>query len=137
MKIPIEFLEFVVCNHKMIDPNKLHNKRRWKELIDAKYKVIYLALNNGNHIAELARYYGFNHSTVIYANKLVQSRIEFEPSYRSEIEILEKKLNVYKPTVGNLSLLESWLQKISKEFNDLGREIVREKNNINNQKIAV
>jgi chromosomal replication initiator protein len=95
-KINVDDILRVVCKHFDLDLTAIHAKTRRSEVVQARQVAMYLAKKYTDcSISKIGQLIGNkNHATVIYAFRTVKGQIEVDKSFRSDISVIEKDLNV-------------------------------------------
>jgi len=115
MRVSLEDIKKVVCNHYNLDEKLLFSKNRKRNIIITRQAFIYLAYNINYELGfhDLGRYMGLDHSTLVYSNKKVEGFMDVDRYYRQEIKdmwvscldsiIPEEQIKINRVLVQNLT----------------------------------
>lgn len=91
----IEAIDYTVCKFYGQSMKDVHSASRKKELVLCRYVIIHLAaeyLQMGG--SALGRYLGIDHSTVQYARKAIQDRIDTDECIARQVADIRTRLNL-------------------------------------------
>ncbi len=95
-QISIEAIQNHVCEYFGIDPNKVREKTRKQEIVEARQIAMYLSKKfTESSLKTIGLHFGGrDHSTVIHAINTIESRLSTSPKYRRILSELEQKIEV-------------------------------------------
>lgn len=95
-QVSIESIQNHVCDYFGIDPNKVREKTRKQEIVEARQIAIYLSkrLTKSSLKTIGLHFGGRDHSTVIHAISTVEERLTTTPKYKRILNELEQKIEV-------------------------------------------
>lgn len=95
-EVSIEFIQKLVCDHFNIVPDKLKDKTRKRNIVEARQISMYLAkCYTKNSLKAIGGHFGGrDHSTVIHSCQAVQDQIDTDASYGKNVAELEKKIQL-------------------------------------------
>ena len=90
----IEDIEKIVCKHFGTQPERLHLKVRFREIVMYRQITMYLAKKQTKHSFKyIGRYFGgFDHTTVMHACQTVQNLMDSDPEYKRDVDFIIQKL---------------------------------------------
>lgn len=95
-QISIEFIQNYVCEYFGIDTNKVREKTRKQEIVEARQIAMYLAKKFTKSSLKTIglQFGGRDHSTVIHAISTVEERLSTSPKHERILKELEQKIEV-------------------------------------------
>ncbi|MCC5942774.1 MAG: chromosomal replication initiator protein DnaA [Balneolaceae bacterium] len=95
-QISIEFIQNYVCDYFGIDTNKVREKTRKQEIVEARQIAMYLAKKYTKSSLKTIglQFGGRDHSTVIHAISTVDERLSTSPKHKRMLKELEQKIEV-------------------------------------------
>jgi chromosomal replication initiator protein len=98
-KNEIKKLDAAICDYFQIPIEKLKQRTRKREIVDARRLYIY-ALSKGFNLKppEIAEHTGFDRCTVFYHNKKASNYIETEKDYREKAEMIIRGIHDHNIT---------------------------------------
>lgn len=95
-QISIEAIQNHVCEYFGIDPNKVREKTRKQEIVEARQIAMYLSKKfTESSLKTIGLHFGGrDHSTVIHAINTIEGRLSTSPKYRRILSELEQKIEV-------------------------------------------
>jgi len=95
-QISIEFIQNYVCNYFEIDTNKVREKTRKQEIVEARQIAMFLAKKYTKSSLKTIglQFGGRDHSTVIHAISTVEERLTTSPRHKRILKELEQKIDV-------------------------------------------
>jgi len=95
-QISIESIQDHVCEYFDIDTNKVREKTRKQEIVEARQLAMYLAKKfTKSSLKTIGLHFGGrDHSTVIHAISTVENRLNTSPKYSRILDDLEQKIEV-------------------------------------------
>lgn len=95
-QISIESIQNHVCEYFGIDPNKVREKTRKQEIVEARQIAMYLSKKfTESSLKTIGLHFGGrDHSTVIHAINTIEGRLSTSPKYRRILSELEQKIEV-------------------------------------------
>ena len=97
MRVSLDEIKKVVCNHYNLDEKLLFSKSRMRHIITPRQVFTYLAYNINRDIGytALAKYMGVSSSNLVCSNKSTQGFMDVDKFYRSEIANLYEECLKY------------------------------------------
>ena len=95
-QISIEFIQNYVCGYFEIDTNKVREKTRKQEIVEARQIAMFLAKKYTKSSLKTIglQFGGRDHSTVIHAISTVEERLATSPRHKRILKELEQKIDV-------------------------------------------
>ncbi len=95
-QISIEFIQNYVCEYFGIEPNKVREKTRKQEIVEARQIAMYLSKKfTKSSLKTIGLHFGGrDHSTVIHAISTIDERLSTSPKYKRILNELEQKIEV-------------------------------------------
>ncbi|MDZ7772334.1 MAG: chromosomal replication initiator protein DnaA [Balneolaceae bacterium] len=95
-QISIEAIQNYVCEYFGIDTNKVREKTRKQEIVEARQIAMYLAKQfTDSSLKTIGLHFGGrDHSTVIHAISTVEERMQTSPKHKRIVEELKQKIEV-------------------------------------------
>jgi chromosomal replication initiator protein len=95
-QISIEFIQNYVCDYFGIDTNKVREKTRKQEIVEARQIAMFLAKKYTKSSLKTIglQFGGRDHSTVIHAISTVEERLSTSPKHKRMLQELEQKIEV-------------------------------------------
>lgn len=95
-QISIESIQNYVCEYFEIDTNKVREKTRKQEIVEARQVAMYLSKKFTKSSLKTIglQFGGRDHSTVIHAISTIEERLSTSPKHRRILQELEQKLEV-------------------------------------------
>ncbi|MDX1639730.1 MAG: helix-turn-helix domain-containing protein, partial [Balneolaceae bacterium] len=95
-QISIEQIQNYVCEYFGIDTNKVREKTRKQEIVEARQIAMYLAKQfTDSSLKTIGLHFGGrDHSTVIHAIQTVEERMQTSPKHERIVEELHQKIEV-------------------------------------------
>lgn len=95
-QISIEFIQNYVCEYFGIDTNKVREKTRKQEIVEARQIAMYLAKKFTKSSLKTIglQFGGRDHSTVIHAISTIEERMSTSPKHKRILKELEQKIEV-------------------------------------------
>ena len=95
-QISIEFIQNYVCEYFGIDTNKVREKTRKQEIVEARQIAMFLAKKYTKSSLKTIglQFGGRDHSTVIHAISTVEERLSTSPKHKRMLKELEQKIEV-------------------------------------------
>lgn len=95
-QVSIESIQNHVCDYFGIDPNKVREKTRKQEIVEARQIAMYLSKRfTKSSLKTIGLHFGGrDHSTVIHAISTVEERLTTTPKYKRILNELEQKIEV-------------------------------------------
>ncbi len=95
-QISIEFIQNYVCEYFGIDTNKVREKTRKQEIVEARQIAMFLAKKYTKSSLKTIglQFGGRDHSTVIHAISTIEQRISTSPKHKRILKELEQKIDV-------------------------------------------
>ncbi len=95
-QISIEFIQNYVCEYFGIDTNKVREKTRKQEIVEARQIAMYLAKKYTKSSLKTIglQFGGRDHSTVIHAISTIDERLATSPKHKRMLKELEQKIEV-------------------------------------------
>jgi chromosomal replication initiator protein len=95
-QISIESIQNYVCEYFSIEPNKVREKTRKQEIVEARQIAMYLSKKfTKSSLKTIGLHFGGrDHSTVIHAISTVEERLSTSPKYSRILNELEQKIEV-------------------------------------------
>lgn len=95
-QISIEFIQNYVCDYFGIDTNKVREKTRKQEIVEARQIAMFLAKKYTKSSLKTIglQFGGRDHSTVIHAISTVEERLATSPKHKRILQELEQKIEV-------------------------------------------
>jgi len=95
-QISIESIQNYVCEYFGIDTNKVREKTRKQEIVEARQIAMYLAKQfTDSSLKTIGLHFGGrDHSTVIHAISTVEERMQTSPKHKRIVEELRQKIEV-------------------------------------------
>lgn len=83
----------VVCANYGCTRTALIGEARFEELVEPRHVAMYLTRTlSGAGVTQIGRYFGKDHSTILYAFRNVQRRMANETPFKRKVETLAKRL---------------------------------------------
>ncbi|MDZ7689650.1 MAG: helix-turn-helix domain-containing protein [Balneolaceae bacterium] len=95
-QVSIEAIQNYVCEYFGIDTNKVREKTRKQEIVEARQIAMYLAKQfTDSSLKTIGLHFGGrDHSTVIHAIQTVEERMQTSPKHKRIVEELHQKVEV-------------------------------------------
>lgn len=95
-QLSIEAIQNYVCDYFGIDTNKVREKTRKQEIVEARQMAMYLSKKFTKSSLKTIglQFGGRDHSTVIHAISTIEERLETSPKHKRMLQELEQKLEV-------------------------------------------
>ena len=95
-QISIESIQNYVCDYFGIDTNKVREKTRKQEIVEARQIAMYLSKHfTKSSLKTIGLHFGGrDHSTVIHAISTVEERISTSPKHKRIVEELHQRIEV-------------------------------------------
>ena len=95
-QISIEFIQNYVCEYFGIDTNKVREKTRKQEIVEARQIAMFLAKKYTKSSLKTIglQFGGRDHSTVIHAISTIEQRVSTSPKHKRILKELEQKIDV-------------------------------------------
>lgn len=95
-EVSIDFIQKMVCEHFNIQPEKLKEKTRKRQIVQARQLSMYLAkMYTKNSLKAIGKHFGGrDHSTVIHSCQAVQNLIDTDPDFSESVKELQKKIQM-------------------------------------------
>jgi len=95
-QLSIESIQNYVCDYFGIDTNKVREKTRKQEIVEARQMAMYLSKKfTKSSLKSIGlQFGGRDHSTVIHAISTIEERLETSPKHKRILRELEQKLEV-------------------------------------------
>ncbi|MEX2602009.1 MAG: chromosomal replication initiator protein DnaA [Balneolaceae bacterium] len=95
-QISIESIQNYVCEYFGIDPNKVREKTRKQEIVEARQIAMFLSKKfTKSSLKTIGLHFGGrDHSTVIHAITTIEERLSTSPKYKRILNELEQKIEV-------------------------------------------
>jgi chromosomal replication initiator protein len=95
-QISIESIQNYVCEYFGIEPNKVREKTRKQEIVEARQIAMFLSKKfTKSSLKTIGLHFGGrDHSTVIHAISTVEERLSTSPKYSRILSELEQKIEV-------------------------------------------
>jgi chromosomal replication initiator protein len=95
-QVSIESIQNYVCDYFSIDPNKVREKTRKQEVVEARQIAMFLAKKyTKSSLKTIGLHFGGrDHSTVIHAITTVEERLSTSPKHKRILRELEQKIEV-------------------------------------------
>jgi chromosomal replication initiator protein len=95
-QISIEFIQNYVCDYFGIDTNKVREKTRKQEIVEARQIAMFLAKKYTKSSLKTIglQFGGRDHSTVIHAISTIEQRVSTSPKHKRILKELEQKIDV-------------------------------------------
>lgn len=95
-EVSIEFIQKAVCEFFEVPLEKLKEKTRKRNIVQARQLSMYLAKNyTKNSLKVIGKHFGSrDHSTVIHSCQMVQNLMDTDNDFRESVKELEKKIQL-------------------------------------------
>ena len=95
-EVSIDFIQKTVCEHFEVPMDKLKEKTRKRNIVQARQLSMFLAKNfTKNSLKIIGKHFGGrDHSTVIHSCQMVQNLMDTDPEFRDSVKELEKKIQL-------------------------------------------
>lgn len=95
-EVSIEFIQKAVCEYFEVPIEKLKEKTRKRNIVQARQLSMYLAKNyTKNSLKVIGKHFGGrDHSTVIHSCQMVQNLMDTDTDFRDSVKELEKKIQM-------------------------------------------
>lgn len=95
-EVSIEFIQKSVCEYFEVPVDKLREKTRKRNIVQARQLSMYLAKNfTKNSLKVIGKHFGGrDHSTVIHSCQMVQNLMDTDSEFRESVKELEKKIQL-------------------------------------------
>jgi chromosomal replication initiator protein len=95
-EVSIEFIQKAVCEYFEVPIEKLKEKTRKRNIVQARQLSMYLAKNyTKNSLKVIGKHFGGrDHSTVIHSCQMVQNLMDTDTDFRDSVKELEKKIQL-------------------------------------------
>lgn len=95
-EVSIEFIQKAVCEYFEVPVEKLKEKTRKRNIVQARQLSMYLAKNyTKNSLKVIGKHFGGrDHSTVIHSCQMVQNLMDTDNEFRDSVKELEKKIQL-------------------------------------------
>lgn len=95
-QVSIESIQNYVCDYFGIDPNKVREKTRKQEIVEARQIAMFLSKKfTKSSLKTIGLHFGGrDHSTVIHAITTIEERLTTSPKYKRILKELEQKIEV-------------------------------------------
>lgn len=95
-EVSIEFIQKAVCEYFEVPVEKLKEKTRKRNIVQARQLSMYLAKNyTKNSLKVIGKHFGGrDHSTVIHSCQMVQNLMDTDNEFRESVKELEKKIQL-------------------------------------------
>jgi chromosomal replication initiator protein len=95
-EVSIEYIQKMVCEHFNIQPEKLKEKTRKRQIVQARQLSMFLAKQfTKNSLKAIGKHFGGrDHSTVIHSCQAVQNQIDTDPDFSECVKELQKKIQM-------------------------------------------
>ena len=121
MKRDIQYIESIVCAGEKVDPDVLHTRDRHGFIVDARNKIMYLAMNFGNVGREVVAYYGMKHPAENYARREIQKRRCWDRIYDDVMREYEDQIRC--DTGEQLSFIQQMIVNLKKDVKKVREQI--------------
>lgn len=95
-EVSIDFIQKTVCEHFEVPVDKLKEKTRKRNVVQARQLSMYLAKNfTKNSLKIIGKHFGGrDHSTVIHSCQMVQNLMDTDTEFKDNVKELEKKIQL-------------------------------------------
>ncbi len=95
-EVSIEYIQKTVCEYFDVPVEKLREKTRKRQIVQARQLSMYLAKNfTKNSLKVIGDHFGGrDHSTVIHSCQMVQNLMDIDPEFQKSVKDLEKKIQL-------------------------------------------
>jgi len=95
-EVSIEFIQKTVCEYFEVPIDKLKEKTRKRNIVQARQLSMYLAKNyTKNSLKVIGKHFGGrDHSTVIHSCQMVKNLIDTDEGFKESVKELEKKIQL-------------------------------------------
>ncbi|MCS6981617.1 MAG: chromosomal replication initiator protein DnaA [Flavobacteriales bacterium] len=97
-EISIEYIQKIVCDYYGITVEQMKSKTRRREVVQTRQIIMYFSkLYTKHSLASIGQLCGNkDHATVLHACKTVSNLRDTDKNFRSQLEELEKKINIHR-----------------------------------------
>ncbi|GIV33698.1 MAG: chromosomal replication initiator protein DnaA [Chitinophagales bacterium] len=95
-EVSIDYIQKTVCEHFGVPVEKLKEKTRKRQIVQARQLSMYLAKNyTKNSLKIIGKHFGGrDHSTVIHSCQAIQNLLDTDPRFRESVQELQKKIQM-------------------------------------------
>lgn len=95
-EVSIEYIQKTVCEYFEISIDKLKEKTRKRQIVQARQLSMYLAKNyTKNSLKVIGKHFGGrDHSTVIHSCQAIQNLLDTDPEFKDNVEDIQKKIQM-------------------------------------------
>jgi chromosomal replication initiator protein len=96
INISIDYITKIVCEHFEVDENKIREKTRKKEVVEARQMAMYLSkeLTKSSLKTIGLHFGGRDHSTVLHAHKAVETDLAANPRVKEIVDSIKNKIEM-------------------------------------------
>jgi chromosomal replication initiator protein len=95
-EVSIDFIQKAVCEFYEVPVEKLKEKTRKRQVVQARQLSMYLAKTfTKNSLKVIGKHFGGrDHSTVIHSCQMVQNMMDIDPDFKKSVKELEKRIQL-------------------------------------------
>lgn len=121
MAVSIEFIEYIVCVKRNINPSDLHVKSRCRPLCEARQIIMFFSLLIGYTLSEAGGYFGRDHATAMHAKNAVNNLIDTNKGFAEDIKMISSLLT--EDSFEKHRYAHSVLNRLKKETKELEEQL--------------
>lgn len=95
-EVSVEYIQKIVCEYFEVPIEKLKEKTRKRQFVQARQLSMYLAKNyTKNSLKVIGKYFGGrDHSTVIHSCQSIKDLLDTDPDFKEAVEEIQKKIQM-------------------------------------------
>lgn len=95
-EVSVEYIQKIVCEYFDVPIEKLKEKTRKRQFVQARQLSMYLAKNyTKNSLKVIGKYFGGrDHSTVIHSCQSIKDLLDTDPDFKESVEEIQKKIQM-------------------------------------------
>lgn len=95
-EVSVEYIQKIVCEYFEVPIDKLKEKTRKRQFVQARQLSMYLAKNyTKNSLKVIGKYFGGrDHSTVIHSCQSIKDLLDTDPDFKEAVEEIQKKIQM-------------------------------------------
>jgi len=95
-EVSIDYIQKTVCEHFGVSVDKLKEKTRKRQIVQARQLSMFLAKNyTKNSLKVIGKHFGGrDHSTVIHSCQAIQNLLDTDPKFKESVQDVQKKIQM-------------------------------------------
>ena len=96
INISIDYITKIVCEHFEVEENKVREKNRKKEVVEARQVAMYLSkILTKSSLKTIGLHFGGrDHSTVLHAHKTIENGVAADPKIKETVDSIKNKIEM-------------------------------------------